>query len=177
MTVSIRPATREDVPFLAALLAHEDVDPYLAAVRPTGEEAIRAEVERAEREPEAFGVMVFESDGEPAGTATWELVNRRSRIASVGGFAVDPAFRGRGVGTEAARALHRHLLEGLGLHRLQMEIYGFNGRALRHAERAGWIREGVRRKAYWRNDTWVDGVLFGLVREDLASGADDDGNA
>jgi hypothetical protein len=25
----------------------------------------------------------------------------------------------------------------------------------------------VRRKAYWRNETWVDGILFGLVAEDL----------
>ena len=48
-----------------------------------------------------------------------------------------------------------------------MEVYGFNERALHHAERAGSIREGVRRKAYWRNDEWDDGVLFGLVAEDL----------
>jgi len=25
----------------------------------------------------------------------------------------------------------------------------------------------VKRKAYWRHEEWVDGVLFGLVREDL----------
>ena len=55
----------------------------------------------------------------------------------------------------------------IGFHRIQMEVYGFNERALRHAERAGWVREGVRRKAYWRNDEWVDGILFGLVAEDL----------
>ena len=30
-----------------------------------------------------------------------------------------------------------------------------------------FMREGVRRKAYWRNDEWVDGVLYGLVAEDL----------
>ena len=36
----------------------------------------------------------------------------------------------------------------LGFHRLQMEVYGFNERALGHAERSGWTREGVRRKAY-----------------------------
>ena len=47
-----------------------------------------------------------------------------------------------------------------------MEIYGFNERAMRHAERSGFVREGVRRKAYWRNDEWVDGVLYGLVVED-----------
>jgi len=48
-----------------------------------------------------------------------------------------------------------------------MEIYAFNERALRHAQRAGWVREGVRRKAYRRDDEWVDGILFGLVAEDF----------
>ena len=37
----------------------------------------------------------------------------------------------------------------------------------RHAERAGFVREGARRKAYRRHGELVDGVLYGLVREDL----------
>jgi len=27
----------------------------------------------------------------------------------------------------------------------------------------------VRRRAYWRNETWVDGVLFGLVEDEFDS--------
>ena len=68
---------------------------------------------------------------------------------------------------EAARLFQRHLLFDLGYHRLQLEIYGFNERAMAHAERAGFVREGVRRKAYQRHGEWVDGVIYGLVREDL----------
>ncbi len=92
----------------------------------------------------------------------------RSRIASLGGLAVHPDFRGAKVADTAARIVQRHLFGDLGFHRIQMEIYGFNERAMRHAERAGFVREGVRRKAYWRNDEWVDGVLYGLVVEDIA---------
>ncbi len=29
------------------------------------------------------------------------------------------------------------------------------------------VREGVKRKAYWRHGEWVDGVLYALIREDL----------
>lgn len=170
MNVSLRRATAEDVPFLAGLAAHPQVTPYLAAVRASSPEAVAAEVERSTREPDTFGVLVIEADGERAGTVTWELVNRRSRIASVSGFAVDPTFRGRGVGVAAARAVQRHLIREVGLHRLQMEVYGFNERALRHAERAGWVREGVRRRAYRRNDTWVDGILFGFLEDELDAG-------
>ena len=170
MSVAVRPAIRGDVAYLVELLGSKDVAPFLAAGHAFDEEAIAGAVARSEREPEAFGVLVVEADGAPVGTARWERVNRRSRIASVGGFAIDPQLRGKGVGVEAARAIQRHLLHGLGFHRIQMEVYGFNERALRHAERAGWIREGVRRKAYRRDDEWVDGVMFGLVAEDLEPG-------
>jgi len=30
------------------------------------------------------------------------------------------------------------------------------------------VKEGVRRKAYDRHGEWVDGVIYGLVREDIA---------
>jgi RimJ/RimL family protein N-acetyltransferase len=167
MTVTLRRATAADVPYLVRLLQDADVAPFLAAVRASTVEELEAEIERSERDPEAHGILVSELDGEAVGTVSWERVNRRSRIASVGGFAVDPRVRGRGVGVEMALALQRHLLRERGFHRIQMEIYGFNERALAHAERAGWVREGIRRKAYWRDGEWVDGVLFGLVQEDL----------
>ena len=167
MTVTVRRAIPEDVPFLVGLVSDEDVAPFLAAVRASSAEELAIEVARSLAEPDDFGMMVFAVEGERAGTATWEQVNRRSRIAAVGAFAIEPSFRGRGVGDEAARVLQRHLIRELGFHRLQMEIYGFNERALRHADRVGWVREGVRRKAYRRDDEWVDGILFGLVAEDL----------
>ena len=110
---------------------------------------------------------MIEVDGERAGVMGFEVSNRRSRVASLGGLAVHPAFRGRRVADEAARLFQHHLIRDLGYHRLQLEIYGFNERAIRHAERAGFVHEGTRRKAYDRHGEWVDGVLFGLIAEDL----------
>lgn len=167
MSVSIRRAREDDVDFLAELVTHEDVEPYLAAVRAKGREELLAEIRRSDEAPGAFGVFVIEVDGRRAGTMRFERANERSRIASLGGLAVHPDFRGSRVSDTAARLFQRHLIEDLGFHRLQLEIYGFNERAMRHAERAGFTREGVRRKAYWRSDEWVDGVLYGLVAEDL----------
>jgi RimJ/RimL family protein N-acetyltransferase len=168
VSVSIRRATADDVDFLADLLTHEDVEPFLAAAHPREKDDLLAEIERSEREPDAFGLFVVEVGGERAGTMRFERTNTRSRIAGLGGLAVHPNFRGGRVSDTAARLFQRHLFDELGYHRLQMEIYGFNERAMRHAERAGFIREGVRRKAYWRNEEWVDGVLYGLVVDDPA---------
>ncbi len=167
MSVGIRRAGPGDLDFLVELMAHEEVEPFLAVIRPRDREGVLAEIERSQAEPQDFGRFVIEVDGQPAGLMGFQVANRRSRIVDLGSLAVHPSFRGRRVADEAARLFQRHLLDELGYHRLQLEIYGFNERALAHAERAGFVREGVRRKAYWRNDEWVDGVIYGLVREDL----------
>ena len=167
----LRRAERDDVDFLIELMSHDEVEPYLAVIRPRDRDGLLAEIERSQNEPQEFGRFVIETeqDGEwrPAGLMGFEVANRRSRIANLGSLAVHPDFRGRRLSDRAARLFQRHLLFDLGYHRLQLEIYGFNERALRHAERAGFVREGVRRKAYDRHGEWMDGVLFGLVREDV----------
>ena len=167
MNVTIRRARPDDVGFLVELITHEDVEPFLAAVRPKTHDGVLADIGRSETDPEEFGLFLIEVDGAPAGTMSFSRANRRSRIADLGGLAVHPDFRGGKVADTAARLFRRHLFDDLGFHRVQMEIYGFNERAQAHAERAGFTREGVRRKAYWRNEQWVDGVLYGLVVEDL----------
>ena len=167
MSVSIRRARPDDVEFLVELFTHDEVEPFLAAVRPKDPESVRDEIERSDAEAEAFGLFVVEVDGERTGSMRFARANRRSRIADLGGLAIHPDFRGGKVADEAARQFQRHLLGELGFHRVQMEIYGFNERAMAHAERAGFTREGVRRKAYWRNEDWVDGVLYGLIAEDV----------
>jgi RimJ/RimL family protein N-acetyltransferase len=172
----IRRATEDDADFIVGLLNEEDVEPFLAASRARDRESVLEEVRRSQAEPEASGIFLIEvPDGDGwarAGTMEFSRVNERNRIAQLGGLAVHPDFRGRRLSDEAARLFQRHLIFDLGFHRLQLECYGFNERAIRHAERSGFVREGVKRKAYHRHGEWVDGVLFGLVREDLAERLD-----
>jgi RimJ/RimL family protein N-acetyltransferase len=167
----LRRAEPGDLDFLLELMTHDEVEPFLAVIRPRDREGLGAEIERSLSEPQEFGRFVIEAEehGEwqRAGQMGFEVANRRSRIADLGSLAVHPSFRGRRLADEAARLFQRHLLVDLGYHRLQLEIYGFNERAQRHAERAGFVREGVRRKAYDRDGEWVDGVIYGLVREDF----------
>jgi RimJ/RimL family protein N-acetyltransferase len=167
----LRRATPDDAEFYAELASHEDVEPYLAVVRAHTREDVQAEIEQSLAEPKETGRFVIEveegSEWQRAGVLGYDVGNRRSRIAHLGGLAVHPDFRGRHLSDEAARVLQRYLLVDLDYHRLQLEVYGFNERAIKHAERAGFVREGVKRKAYWRHGEWVDGVMFGLLREDL----------
>lgn len=167
----LRRATDADVDFVVELLNDEDVEPFLAASRPRDRDGVLEDVRVSTEEPGDFGLFLIEvPDGDGwarAGMMEFELSNRRSRIAHLSGLAIHPDFRGRRLSDDAARLFQRHLIFDLDFHRLQLECYGFNERAIRHAERSGFVREGVKRKAYRRHGEWVDGIVFGLIREDL----------
>jgi RimJ/RimL family protein N-acetyltransferase len=171
MNVRIRRATPKDVDFLLELANHEEVEPFMSARRARDRESLLGEIERSAQEPLETGRFVIEvaeeEEWKPAGALGFDVANQRSKIANLGGLATHPDFRGHRIADEAARQLQRHLLNDLGYHRLQLECYGFNDRAIRHAERAGFVREGVKRKAYLRHGEWVDGIMFGLLKDDL----------
>jgi steroid delta-isomerase len=157
----------DDLDFLVELVNHEDVQPFLGGRAARDRDLTAAEIARSERDPTSYGRFVIELDGVRAGAMGFEEENRRSRIARLERLAVHPDHRGQGVADEAALELQRHLVRDLGYHRLELEVYEFNERALRHTERVGFLREGVRRRAYWRHGGWVDGVLFAVLRDDV----------
>jgi RimJ/RimL family protein N-acetyltransferase len=167
----LRRAVAADVDFLVDLATNEDIEPFMSASAAKDREGMLDRIERSDTEPHHYGHFVIEVEWHGstwrAGALAFSIVNERSRIAQLYGVMLHPEFRGRGLASEATRLFARYLLTDLDFHRVQLEVYGFNERATRHFERAGFTKEGVKRKAYRRHDEWVDGVLFGLVQDDL----------
>jgi RimJ/RimL family protein N-acetyltransferase len=167
VAVELRRAKPPDADFLFELLGDDDVRPFLGRRTVITREEVLEEIERSLAEPDTFGRFVIESDGEPAGMLGFHVASERNRIARLERLAVHPRHRGRKLADAAARGFQRHLIEELGFHRLELEIFAFNERACTHAERAGFVREGRKRKAYLKDGEWVDSVLYALLPEDL----------
>jgi RimJ/RimL family protein N-acetyltransferase len=77
--------------------------------------------------------------------------------------------RGRGIGTEATRLIVGYAFEELGLHRVQLDAYAFNDRALRVYEKVGFVREGARREVERRDGVRVDEVLMAVLDHEWAA--------
>jgi len=167
--ISVRRARLDDLDFLVELVNHEDVQPFLGGRSARDHDAVAAEIERSQGDPTSYGRLVIEVDGARAGVLGFEVENRRSRIAHLERLAVHPNYRGQRVADEAARLLQRYLIRDLGYHRLELEIYGFNERALRHAERSGFTLEGVLRAAHWnpRLGRRQDWAMYSLLPGEL----------
>ena len=109
--------------------------------------------------------LAIEVDGAVAGLIQfYEELEPRYRSAGIDVF-LDPALRGRGLGTEAVRRLVRHLIDDRGHHRITIDPAAANTAAIRSYEKAGFRPVGVMRR-YERDadgDEWHDGLLMELL--------------
>jgi RimJ/RimL family protein N-acetyltransferase len=100
--------------------------------------------------------------GELAGEALLWSIDTHNRSAHLG-LSLRPAFRGRGLGTDAVRALCGYGFRIRGLHRLQLETLTDNAAMIRAAIRAGFTREGTLRRCAWVDGGFLDVAVFGLL--------------
>lgn len=73
---------------------------------------------------------------------------------------------GQGYGTEAGRAVVAHAFDAIGVHRVELEVYAFNPRAVRSYEKIGFVEEGRMRDALRWDGEWVDAVMMSILSTD-----------
>ncbi len=111
--------------------------------------------------------LAIEVGGRVAGMVQYgEEADPKYRSASIDIF-IDPAYSGRGIGTEAVRRVARMLIDERGHHRITIDPAADNAAAIRAYEKAGFRPVGVMR-SYERDADgagWHDGLLMELVEQ------------
>jgi len=89
------------------------------------------------------------------------------RTEGVIGYIVDPAFGGRGFGSDLARGLLAAAFEGLGLRRVTAACNSDNPASVRVLEKAGMRREQHGVEDSWHAELgWVDGYQYALLQRE-----------
>lgn len=114
------------------------------------------------------GLSVHSDDDGLVGHAALWGASIPARIATYAIF-IGPPFVGRGLGTDATTVMLRYALRELGYHKVELQTWSFNSRAIRAYEKAGFVREGVRRAAVFHDGKFYDEILMGVVVEDFES--------
>ena len=160
--VTLRPATMDDVPALAAVRARPEVRRWWR-----GGTDLVAEVTRELTETDT-GKLVIEHEGRTVGLIQWHAEQDPDyRHAGIDIY-LDPSVHGRGLGSDAIRTLARHLFEDHGHHRITIDPAASNAAAIRCYEKVGFRPVGVMRQ-YERDidGTWHDGLLMDLLADEL----------
>lgn len=84
-------------------------------------------------------------------------------------FIGDDDGRGKGYGTEAARLVVDYGFGKLNLETIYLGVNSENAGAIRSYEKAGFRREGIRRKLIYRNTRYYDALMMSILREEWAA--------
>jgi ribosomal-protein-alanine N-acetyltransferase len=117
---------------------------------------------------DSTALAVVSADGTLIGTASWKVANRGGSPGACFeiGLALLPEYRGQGLGTAAQRLLVDYLFRFTTVHRLEAGTDADNIAEQKALERIGFTREGVLREVAFRDGTWRDSLIYGLLRED-----------
>ncbi len=74
--------------------------------------------------------------------------------------------RGKGYGTDAMNVLLHYAFTELNLHRVNLNVFSFNARAIRSYEKAGFKYEGTERERIFKEDRRWDVIDMGILKSD-----------
>ena len=157
-----------DVPLIAPAFR----DPGIGGengMPPFGEDELRGLLRERIPEMRSRGVLapyVIEEtvDGSLLGGITLRHLDAMRGVIEVG-YWLFPQARGRGLATRAVRAASREAFAS-GLWRVEAHVRVGNEASVRVLERAGFTREGVKRRFLRHGGQRVDATLFSLLAED-----------
>ena len=117
-------------------------------------------------------VLVGKATGVPVGTFLIFKHDAGARRAEVG-YVLGRAHWGTGLMREALQAVAAQAFGALGLRRLEAEVDPDNVASTRLLERVGFVREGLLRQRWLRDQRPYDVAIYGLLGHELDAAAAD----
>lgn len=173
-SIHLRPIGEPDLPVLDRLA----VDPHIAGpfdwygFRDPGARRRRlAEDGFLGHDPRKLAVAL-DHDDSCIGDVSWLAIptGPTSTCWNIG-IVIVPEFRGKGYGTAAQRLLTGYLFATTTANRVEAGTDVENLAEQRALEKAGFIREGIRRGSLFRDGKWRDMAIYGRLRDDPAPAA------
>lgn len=119
-----------------------------------------------------FGIVVREGD-QLIGTCGLHGIHPVWRSAVYGLMIGNTDMHGKGYGTAATKLCVKYAFEELNLNRVQLDVFSHNPAAQRVYEKAGFVREGCRRMAFFRNGAYRDTYVYAILRSEYEAIAAD----
>ncbi len=111
--------------------------------------------------------IVTKTEGTLIGGIDLGPVRAESREGMLGIAIGDKAYWDGGYGTDAMRTLCGFGFDEMNLHRIQLEVFAGNERAIHVYEKVGFQREGLKRDGIFKRGRYHDIVVMSLLEGEL----------
>ena len=174
--IRFRGLERDDIPTFVKWLNDPEVQQGILLNHPvshaTEENWFDGMIKRPPDE-QVLGIEVY-LPGEK-GEGGWKLIGSlafinidwRNRASEFGIMIGDKTYWNQGFGTEAVQLLVKHGFNTLNLNRIYLHVFENNPRAIRAYEKAGFIHEGRKRQAEFKDGKYIDVLVMSMLREEF----------
>lgn len=162
--VILAPLTKADGPALFKWINDRDLVLYNAGYRPVHEPTHREWLAglAGRRDLVAFAIRLKRT-GRLIGVCQLTAIHAVNRSADLQIRIGEASARDRGYGSEAVQLLLEFGFRDLNLHRIALQVFATNTRAIRTYERAGFRHEGTLRDAVFLDGRFVDVKVMAVV--------------
>ena len=168
--IRLRGAERKDLPIFVEWVNDPEVIAGLTIYLPMAmweEEEWFAALSKRPVAERPLVVEIPDGDGwRSIGNSGFHQIDTVAHSAEVGIMLGNKSIWNQGYGTKVMRLLLKHGFETLNLNRIQLHVYEANRWAIRTYEKIGFIHEGRKRQALYKNGKYQDILIMSVLRSE-----------
>ena len=108
--------------------------------------------------------IVSDESDEIIGLVSLMEINYINRSATLH-IMIGQKGQGKGAGTFAVKTMCEHAFNNYGLHRIELDVLSDNKIAQHVYEKCGFVQEGIKRQAVFKNGKYIDMFLYSLLNK------------
>lgn len=113
-----------------------------------------------------YDFVIVSPDGHIIGESVINEIDSHINSANFRIALFHPEGYSRGIGTWVIRNTMKFAFENINLHRLELDVFSFNTRAIKVYEKAGFKHEGVLRDAIKDGQDYADDILMAILEDE-----------
>lgn len=162
--VYLRPIERDDAAYYYRSLYEPQGRIMTGTQKIYSEQSIERYLESTSSDASRVHLLIgLQENDETVGDIAIQDIDSMNRNANVRIAIFEERHQGFGYGSEAMRLLLDYAFGVLQLHRVELNVFSYNERAIRAYEKVGFTVEGRQREALYYNFEYHDSILMAIL--------------
>ncbi|MBO9597782.1 MAG: GNAT family N-acetyltransferase [Cohnella sp.] len=165
--VYLRPIELADTDWYFASLYDKNTRKFTGTQKHYSREQIARYIEGKSQDSSSVLLLIATcKDDRLVGDIAIQNIDTMNRNANIRIAINNDAYQGKGYGTEALRLMLDYGFGILNLHRIELNVFSYNERAMHVYEKLGFKREGVQREALFYDHQYYDSILMSILEDE-----------
>jgi UDP-4-amino-4,6-dideoxy-N-acetyl-beta-L-altrosamine N-acetyltransferase len=162
MKITIIPLKKRYLEFLRRVRNHPEINKYLYKDVKISKKAQEKWYKNCYLKDKTYLIFIAFDDKIPIGYGQINHIDRINGSCEVG-FCLSPEMQGKGYGEFLVKKIIDYAIKKLNLHRICLEVFVTNERAIKLYEKCGFEKEGILKDKIFKHNKFHDVLVMSII--------------